>query len=212
MNILIVLAGNPPSKSLLKTEIILADLVLAVDGGLNAFRMYKLQPDIVLGDMDSTDLRMIDDVEIVSFPDQNLTDLQKTLSYVFDLYSIKSITLLGAGGARSDHFLNNLHICASMDDSVKVLFKNEISDIEEFEFEIIQRITPQCIFDLPVKKGSTLSILPIADFSGLKSEGLKWEIQGLDYSASFISQSNQAVKDNPTLSIQLGYAYIAVYQ
>ena len=212
MNILIVLAGNPPSKTLLKTEIQTADLVLAVDGGFNVFRKHKLKPDLVLGDLDSAELVTTDDVEVISLPDQDLTDLQKTLQYVFESHSVNSLIFLGAGGARADHFLNNLHLCASIDNSVRIIFKNEISDSTDFSLEIIERITPQSNFDLPVKKGSTLSILPIADYSGLYSEGLKWEIEGCDHSDGFISQSNVSIKDDPTFRILSGYAYIAVYQ
>ena len=212
MNILIVLAGDPPSKTLLKSEIQIVDLVIAVDGGLNAFTEHKLQPDLVLGDMDSAELRSNHDVEVVTLSDQNLTDLQKTLQYVFEAHSVKSISFLGAGGARTDHLLNNLHICALINDSVKIIFKNEISGSTEFKLEIIQRITPHANFDLPVKKGSTLSILPIADFSGLTSEGLVWEIEECDYSNTFTCQSNLSIKDDPTFMIHSGYAYIAVYQ
>ncbi len=212
MNILIVLAGKPPSKALLKTEIQTADLVLAVDGGFNVFQKYKLKPDLVLGDMDSAELVTNYDVEVISLPDQNQTDLQKTLQYVFESHSVKSLIFLGAGGGRADHFLNNLHLCGTVENSVKIIFKNEISDSTDFSLEIIERITPQSNFDLPVKKGSTLSILPIADYSGLYSEGLKWEIEGCDHSDGFISQSNVSIKDDPTFRILSGYAYIAVYQ
>lgn len=212
MNILIVLAGSPPSKTLLKTEIQTADLVLAVDGGFNVFQKHKLKPDLVLGDMDSVELVNKDDVEVISLPDQDLTDLQKTLRYVLESHSVKSMIFLGAGGARADHFLNNLHLCASIDHSVKIIFKNEISESKDFSLEIIERITAQSNFDQSVKRGSTLSILPIGDFSGLRSEGLKWEIEGCDHSQGFISQSNVSLKDDPRFIIRSGYAYITVYQ
>ncbi len=212
MNILIILAGSPPSKELLKTEIKTADIVIAVDGGFNVFRKYKLLPDLVLGDMDSVELVSPYDVEVIPLPDQDLTDLQKTLQYVFESHSVKSLIFLGAGGARTDHLLNNLHLCASIDKSVRIIFKNEISDSTDFSLEIIERITPQSDFDLPVKTGSTLSILPFADFSGLNSEGLQWEIKGSNHSDTFICQSNVSIKDDPTFMIRSGYAYIAVYQ
>jgi thiamine pyrophosphokinase len=212
MNILIVLAGTPPSKTLLKTEIKRSDLVLAVDGGFNVFQKYKLQPDLVLGDMDSADLQPDHDVKMISLPDQDLTDLQKTLQYVFKSHLVTSLMFLGASGERSDHFLNNLHLCASIDHSIKIVFKNEIPHSKDFTLEIIERITSLSDFDQTVKKGTTLSILPISNFLGLTTEGLKWEIKGCDYSNRFISQSNMSIKDDPRFTIRSGYAYIAVYQ
>jgi len=210
MNILILLAGSPPSKTLLKTEMSAADLVVAVDGGFNIFPKYRLLPDLLLGDMDSIKIDMAESVEIHNLWDQDQTDLQKTLHYLQDAYPVKSLILLGAGGRRTDHLLHNLHICALVDPSVNVIFKNEIDD--ESAIEMIQRVTPQNGFNLQVKKGNTLSILPIEDFKGLNSHGLKWEIVNQDRSATFISQSNLAIKDDPSFNIISGCAYIAVYQ
>ncbi|MBC8376335.1 MAG: thiamine diphosphokinase [FCB group bacterium] len=212
MNVLIVLAGNPPSEALLKTEMMAADLVCAVDGGFNVFQKYKLNPDLILGDMDSAKFENIGSIEVIPLLDQDRTDLQKTLDYIFKSHSVKSVILLGAGGARTDHLLHNLLICASIDKSVKIIFKNELSDKRDVSLELIRRITPESDFDLPVKKGTTLSILPIGNFSGLSSEGLVWEIEDRDHSDGFISQSNVTNKDDPTFIVQVGYAYIAVYQ
>ncbi|MCF7923249.1 MAG: thiamine diphosphokinase [Candidatus Marinimicrobia bacterium] len=206
-----VLAGTPPSKTLLQTEMIEADLVLAVDGGFNGFQKYKLQPDLLLGDMDSVTMNE-EPLEYLDLPDQDRTDLQKALDYVFKTFSIQSITFLGGGGVRTDHLLHNLHICASIDPAIKIIFKNEISLDKDISIEIIQRITPQCEFDLRVREATILSVLPICDYQGLNSEGLKWEIKNKDRASGFISQSNQTVKDDPAFRIRSGCAYIAVYQ
>ncbi len=212
MNLLIVLAGTPPSKTLLKTEMMAADVVLAVDGGFNVFKKIKESPDLVLGDMDSIALDKLNSVEVLNLLDQNQTDLQKTLDYAFKTYPIESLTFLGASGGRTDHLLHNLHICALIDPSVTIQFMNEMSTNEDISIEIIQRITPLCPFDLRVTKGTMLSILPITEYKCLHSEGLKWEIVDRDSSTGFISQSNLVIKDDPKFNITSGCAYIAVYQ
>ena len=210
MKILIVLAGSPPSKTLLKTEMSAADLVIAVDGGFNVFGKYKLTPDLLLGDLDSVDMGKTGSLEVHHLLDQDQTDLQKTIYYVLQTYAVKSFRILGAGGLRTDHLLHNLHICASIESSISVTFNNEIG--VNAILETIQRITPQCEFDLRVNKGTTLSILPIASFKGLNSFGLHWEIVDQDRSESFISQSNRSIVDDPRFRIDSGCAYIAVYQ
>ncbi len=212
MKILIVLAGHPPSKTLLKTEMMLADLVLAVDGAFNVFQKYKLHPDLVLGDMDSAEIKEMAATKILQLSDQDHTDLEKTLRYVFKSYSPASLIFLGAGGGRSDHLIHNLHICKTIDHSIPVMIKNELTSNEVFRIEIIQRITPNCEFNLEVKIGSTLSILPITDYSDLTSDGLKWEIEHRSSSEGFASQSNLVIKDDPSFKINSGCAYIAVYQ
>ena len=95
---------------------------------------------------------------------------------------------------------------------MKIIFKNELPPDNDISLEIIQRITPECDFDLRVTQGNTLSILPITDFGGLNSLGLEWEIVNQNHSQGFISQSNLVNKADLTFTIRSGCAYIAVYQ
>ena len=212
MNILIVASGSPPSSILLHSGIDHADLVLAVDGGFDAFQEHGLKPDTVLGDMDSIGKGITSDIGRVHLPDQEYTDLEKTLQYVLNKHTVRSIVLLGAGGQRTDHLLHNLEICGSIDPGIKITIKNELSHPSEYTAEFIQRITPQSPFDLRVRKDDTLSILPLGNFRGLSSNGLLWEIMKANRSENFMSQSNIALKDDPQFSIEEDYAYIAVYQ
>jgi len=212
MNVLIVLAGQPPSKSLLKTEMGNADLVLAVDGGYNTFKTHMLKPDLVLGDLDSAAFVESENVETLKLSDQNQTDLQKTLTHVLESYPVTSVVILGAGGNRTDHLMHNLQICALVDDSVKILFKNELPSDIEFSMELIQRVTRDCDFDQRVKQGTTLSILPGTEYTSLNTQGLKWEISNQDSSTTFICQSNLSIKADPSFKVSSGVAYIAVYQ
>lgn len=212
MKVLIVLAGNPPSKKLLQREIEDADKVLAVDGGFNVFSNHGYKPDLVLGDMDSANKDGLSKQRQAVLDDQDYTDLQKTLKYVQDTFSAKSLVFLGAGGERTDHMLNNLHIAATFDHSVRIIFKNELSKDSEYVIEEIYRVTSTSDLDLRVTKGSTLSILPNTQFKGLTATGLKWAIVNQDSDKDFISQSNQAIKNDPTFNLIAGIAYIAVYQ
>lgn len=212
MNVLIVLSGSPPSQTLLKTEMSESDLVLAVDGGYNVFMQYGLAPDVILGDMDSIESAIPANVKCVTLPDQDSTDLQKTMTYVQNEISVSSLVLLGAGGGRTDHLMHNLLIAGSLADSIKITIKNELHAVDLPCFEVIQRITPACVFDLRVRLGDLLSILPIGGYQGLSSTGLEWEIENQDLSDGFISQSNRARVDDPRFEITSGNAYIAVYQ
>ncbi len=212
MNALIVLAGNPPSKTLLKTEMKAADLVLAVDGGFNVFKEHALEPDLVLGDMDSVNMNNSSPVSAIPLVDQDRTDLEKTLKYAVESHPIRSLVFLGARGDRVDHTLHNLKICASIDPEIAIIFKNEMLEDEEFSIELIQRITVHCDFDLRVSKGTTLSILPITEYKGLKSKGLKWEIDWYNHSLGQFSQSNLINKTDLSFMLDSGCAYVAVYQ
>ncbi len=212
MKILLILSGDRPGDELLNAEIADADLVIAVDGGANVFRNKTRLPDIVIGDLDSLSVSFNDQVQIVKVNDQNLTDLQKALHYIHKKYEVDSLNLLGAGGGRVDHMLNNLHICASLPHSVKVIFKREISIDGRHCREIIGRFTSSIQPDLKVIKDNILSVLPVSDYQGLQSRGLKWEITNFSSSDAPVSQSNVALINDPQFSLANGCVYIAVYQ
>jgi len=189
-----------------------ADVTIAVDGGIQAFIDANQPPDLLVGDLDSIPDHIPFSVTTHRLPDQSLTDLQKTLVYAAEHYSLTTLVLLGAGGLRTDHWLHNLHFCSELDPQVKVVMKSELIRDGNPSLEIIQRITPVVPFDQPVSVDSVISILPICDFTGLSSQGLRWEIEDASRSTGFISQSNYAIQSDPTFSILDGCAYIAVYQ
>ncbi|NQV15548.1 thiamine diphosphokinase [bacterium] len=212
MRVLLVLAGSPPRPELLETEIKAADLVVAIDGGANIFQQLNLTPDLIIGDLDSTNYEFDSGVEVVQKLDPNLTDLQKTLNYLDDKYDLNQIVILGAMGGRSDHFINNLHICARVHPRISIMFKNDISIPEVFKHETITRIMAPYDSDLPVIKGSTVSIFTIIQFNGLSSTGLKWDLNNVNSDSDFLSQSNIAEMNDPRFRLESGCAYIAVYQ
>lgn len=212
MNILLILAGDPPSENLLKTQIELADVTIAVDGGTEVFVKFNLSPDLILGDLDSVRGEFYQDTQVIEQSDQDYTDLQKALKYILNQYSVNSLVLLGGTGGRTDHLLHNLHICADIDFSVKVTFLSEKSVDGQNVMEIIQRITPSIYFDSRVKVGTIISVLPVTHYEGLTSKGLEWELTSKNSNDQSISQSNQARITDPEFNLFTGCVYIAVYQ
>ncbi len=217
MNILLVLAGDPPGIELLTREMERADLVVAVDGGANGFYESDDQPDLLLGDMDSATLDFNDKTRLIKLPDQNHTDLQKGLEYLSQHYQIDSLVLLGATGKRTDHLLNNLQICAILPQEIPLTLINDFinphTSGRPFREEVIYRLTPSSNTDLRVSVNSTLSMFTVTEFEGLCSSGLKWELEHLSSVEShFISQSNKTMRSDPSFSLKSGCVYIAVYQ
>ncbi len=212
MNILLVLAGEPPDKQLLQSQIDKTDLVVAVDGGFNTLKKYSLSPDLIIGDLDSVELPENNTIRVVHTPDQNFTDLEKTLEYLLESYTPNSLILLGATGGRTDHLLSNLHVCALVDNSVNITILSEKIISDKIVLEKIIRLTPNTNIDHEVKQGNTLSVLPVTQYSGLATRGLKWDIEHLDSHHNSSSQSNLAIIDDPQFSLMSGSVYIAVYQ
>ncbi len=212
MRILLVLAGDPPEGNLLSNEIAKTNLTIAVDGGANVFHQNNLTPDILIGDIDSAIGNFNDQTQVIRRSEQSTTDLQKTLTYVLQKHHPEELVLLGATGGRSDHFINNLQICASIDPDVNISLKNNKLTTPEYSSETIIRITPSSDNDHQVNKGSTMSIMSVSQFKGLSSTGLLWEIQNGCSENGFFSQSNLAQESTIHINLFMGCVYLAVYQ
>jgi thiamine pyrophosphokinase len=112
-----VVVGNAPlSWTPYLAEIAAAgEPLLAADGGANSLARIGLRPTVVIGDMDSIlpgTRRWLGEELLLERPDQDSTDLEKTLVYAFDELALDSLTVLAAIGGRTDHTLHNLGLLA----------------------------------------------------------------------------------------------------
>ena len=212
MKLLLVLGGEPPSQALLSQEVAASDLIIAVDGGSKVFQRFNYAPHLLIGDLDSSTEQQDDNIEIIQIKEQNSTDLQKALTYVFNNYQPTAIELLGGTGGRVDHLVNNLQVCALINPKCQLEFVNDQPLEPGYSTERIIRITPHFKSDLRVNKGATLSVISVSQYSGLNSKGLVWEISESNSDSGYFSQSNLAKIDNPSISVHSGCVYLVVYQ
>jgi thiamine pyrophosphokinase len=206
--VLITLAGHAPSAELLQWRAEEAEISIAVDGGWLAHRHAGMEPNIILGDLDSCgDLQEIETIfprsvlERVS--DQNLTDFEKALDWLENRGLPGQLVVLGGLGKRTDHCLSNLMIAARVDPSVEIIFDDE--------HEWVRRITPACPLGLSGRADTPISLLPIGEVGEVNSSGLHWELSDAHFSwDKLISQSNRCSKDEVKVSCQSGVLYAFV--
>ncbi len=203
--VLITLAGHAPSTELLRWRGEEADLIVAVDGGWLAHRHAKVEPDVIVGDFDSCG--DLSDME-KAFPradrhqlsDQVHTDFEKALAWVMEKGIPRKIIVLGGLGKRMDHTLSNLMIAGQVDSRVAIVFDDE--------HEFVSRITPNVELSLIGRTGANLSILPMGDCQGVKSNGLEWDLKKVDFAwDKMISQSNRCVSDDVRVTCESGVLY-----
>lgn len=154
-----------------------AELIVAVDGGLDHLTKLGVTPHIIIGDLDSVDrekLAYFEDigVGIRKFPEKkDQTDLELALQFVVES-GFEKIYLLGATGGRIDHFLGNLYICSNpkfADKEIKLLSKNS---------ELFVCKQDQQIYGQP---GDLISLIPISDqVKGIKTQGLEYPLENED--------------------------------
>jgi thiamine pyrophosphokinase len=77
--------------------------IAAIDGGLAQVEMLQLKADYHLGDFDSSQAGP----QSIVLEDQNLSDLEKSIHYLF-LLGFKEFHLFAFHGKRFDHAINNL--------------------------------------------------------------------------------------------------------
>ena len=101
---LIVLGGDAPGRALLESCMRDADLVIAADSGLAAFDAAGLEPDLLVGDMDSVPADVLEKYA-GRIPEHRLNCIKDDTDGVDALdmaiaRGAEKITLLGALGGR----------------------------------------------------------------------------------------------------------------
>lgn len=150
-----------------------ADLLVAVDGGLNHLVYLDLLPHLIIGDFDSIRPELLADyikkeVEIKKFnPHKNETDLELALNHVLDL-DFEQIEVFGATGGRFDHILGNIFLFSDpryVEKEIKIWSKSSVT----FYCQTNQEIKGQ--------KGDLISLIPItAEVTGITTEGLLYPL------------------------------------
>lgn len=107
------------------------DVIIAADGGLFNAVGGNYVPDFVIGDLDSVSGDMesrYPQTKFIRQPSQELNDLEKALIFC-EGDGITDITLLGIGGKRLDHTLNNLSVLTRYDRKFRLTIYDKYSQI-----------------------------------------------------------------------------------
>jgi thiamine pyrophosphokinase len=167
-----ILVANAPLKWSPKLTAMAASghPLLAADGGANHLARLGLRPKAVVGDLDSisADTRAwLGEDRMVHQPDQDRTDLDKALTYVFDELGITHLTVLAALGGRTDHDLGNLGLLAHRAMGERLVFMSEEDTILAVAGEA----------SLNARPGETWSFWTFDPSVRVTVEGVRWPIK-----------------------------------
>jgi thiamine pyrophosphokinase len=192
---LLIIGGAGPGADVFARCLDGADVVIAADSGYDAAVGLGVEPDLVVGDMDSVrDKRGLDGIprerRVVYPEDKDETDTEIGLRLLQEK-GCTDVVIAGGGGGRIDHLL-----------AIAMLFERErppsrwVTDREE-----ILLVDGEMEFHAVV--GSTISFFPIgAEAAELGSEGLRWPLNGLVLRRGYAGISNRAVLD--TVRVRAG--------
>ncbi len=105
--------------------------LLAADGGANHLARIGLMPEVVIGDLDSLTAPVrawVGEHRLLHRPDQDRTDLDKTVAHVFDELGALRLTVLGALGGRVDHTIGNLGLVARLARGTDLVLREHSSE------------------------------------------------------------------------------------
>ncbi len=187
--VVILVNGEFPSHSLSIQKLNNAGTIICTDGSADKLLAHERTPDVIIGDMDSTKLNKDDFKGVWSIaPDQNKTDLQKTLDWCI-VNDLKDVTVLGATGKREDHSLGNLHLLAEFSKKLKMNFFSDHAIIYSFKGK-------RTFSSL---KGQQISIVSIEQVHSISTVGLKYELNSEPLPPSCSGISNEAISDKFTI-------------
>ncbi len=197
MNGLLFIGGTGPAPELLEECRRTAELVAAADRGVETALRLGIEPDFVVGDMDSlTDASVLErfspDRVFVYPTDKDETDTEIGLRMLRHR-GCTAITIAGGGGGRLDHLY-----------AIAMLFERSAPPARWITANEDIRLVDGSA-ELPGWKGSTVSVFPVGDeASHLHSEGLKWPLDGLVFRRGYGGVSNLVTGDPVRLGVTRG--------
>ena len=176
----IIIVGGGDIDTLTLKNIAQHHPVIAVDGGANHLAQTGLEPELLIGDLDSAHpSRCADIAKQIHITDQYSTDFQKAL-HVLDAPKIFGFGFLGQ---RLDHSLATLHALSENP-------KKNIILIDPFDIVVMA----QGQFIAPLPQGIRLSIWSMTPQRFDHSKGLVWPVDGLEIGAGqSLATSNQVI-------------------
>lgn len=174
------------------------DFYIAADGGVAAAEKLGIKPDLIIGDFDSLNTDLPQDIETVTLPvKKDVTDMDAAVSEGIRR-GYKSFELYGGMGGRPDHTFANLSLLAR-------LSQNAINAVLFGEGFILTAVTNGNI-KITGAEGKTLSVFSWTDTSdGVTIQGLKYEIENETLKSSFaLGVSNSFTEKTAEISVKNG--------
>ena len=189
------IGGAGPSSAQIGCIIRPDDLVCAADLGLDMALSAGIEPQGIVGDMDSiSDSKLLDRRPVVEVAerDKDESDTELGISWLIGR-GCGAIALIGGGEGRLDHTL-----------ALMKLFSRERRLTDWFTAkDMIESIEGNTKLEGDV--GSTISLFPIDNGPWLiRSTGLTWKLDAVDWASGALSLSNRFESASVELMVEGG--------
>ena len=181
------------------------DCILAADSGMNALYAAAVTPDIIIGDFDSADekiLAFFQQNKAIDFctlnPEKDDTDTEFAIRESIRR-GADSITIIGGTGTRLDHVLGNISLLG-------IGFEEQISMELLDEHNRIRMIQKPLTLEKDAQYGKYVSLIPYGgDVQGITLQGFKYPLS--DYTMGGFNSlgiSNEIVDEKAVIELTGG--------
>jgi len=180
-----LVGGAPVSPALFRLAIQRAPRIVAADGGADRCLAHGVEPEAVIGDMDSVSLQAraaLGEARFHQIAEQDSTDFDKVLRSVSAPFTIG----IGFLGARVDHTLAVFNVLAQRREICLLLGAQDVV----FQAPVGRWIS------LQMRAGERFSLFPMMPVTG-QSEGLVWPIDGLHLTPGGQTSTSNRVTSGP---------------
>lgn len=190
-----------------------SDALIAADGGSSLAAQLGLTPDLVIGDLDSSDPALIETLQrsgtrldLYRHEAKWETDTELGVLAALEM-GAETIILLGAAGARLDHTLANVLLLTH-----PRLASVDVRLVDGRQTLLLAK--PGKWNALPAQVGDTVSLLPVGgQANGVRTEGLEYQ---LDREALLPGRgrgvSNVVTQERPGVYLESGTLLIVIVQ
>ena len=171
-NYLISIGGNSTSD-VLSIESNFEEII-AVDSGIEHLLNLSLNPNTLIGDLDSISKKSLDEVKkngvkILAFnSNKDQTDFELALNYLEEAEK-SEVYIIGGESGEIDHLISIFLLIPS-----KSFFENIIWLYGDKKIIFRQKI------ELNIKKLTKFSIIPLSDLTNLSIDGAEWNLDNKD--------------------------------
>ena len=175
--------------------------IICCDGSVNNLVKNGMEPNYILGDMDSIDeyLKGKYRERVIELPDQNENDLRKAINWAEDK-GVKKAIILGATGKRDDHSLANIFTLLQHPSSLEIFMYTNHGI-----FSVVQSKQKFDSF-----RGQKISLFATDPNIEVTSNNLKYSMSSLKLTTLYYGSLNESLND--LFSITLSHGKILVYQ
>jgi thiamine pyrophosphokinase len=197
LHALVIANGTLPGLEIIDSLTASADVVICADGGANLAKEIGILPNLIIGDFDSITAETLiyfKNIRQIEDPDQNTTDLEKSILYCIN-NGIGSADVNGASGDRIDHTTASLGCFKKFGDRISLRMIDSAGELTRINKEV----------HLSMSIGEKLSLIPVDRCTGIRTQNLKYLLYNETLEiGTREGVSNSAVAKNVSISVEHG--------